>query len=53
MIHPAERATRLYGVKVTVGGFMSIDGKIAPAVRVGRKFFKFMTPRHQKMLHKI
>jgi 2,5-diamino-6-(ribosylamino)-4(3H)-pyrimidinone 5'-phosphate reductase len=44
---------RLYGVKVTVGGFMSIDGKIAPADRVGRRFFKFMTPRHQRMLHKI
>jgi len=43
----------LYGVKVTVGGFMSIDGKIAPADRVGRRFFKFMTPRHQRMLHKI
>ncbi|MGD0422933.1 MAG: 2,5-diamino-6-(ribosylamino)-4(3H)-pyrimidinone 5'-phosphate reductase [Candidatus Bathyarchaeia archaeon] len=43
----------MYGVKVTVGGFMSIDGKIAPADRVGRRFFKFMTPRHQRMLHKI
>jgi len=43
----------LYGVKVTVGGFMSMDGKIAPADRIGRKFFKFMTPRHQRMLHKI
>lgn len=43
----------MYGVKVTVGGFMSMDGKIAPADRNGRKFFKFMTPRHQKMLHKI
>ena len=32
---------------------MSIDGKIAPADRVGRRFFKFMTPRHQRMLHKI
>jgi 2,5-diamino-6-hydroxy-4-(5-phosphoribosylamino)pyrimidine 1'-reductase len=40
-------------VRVTVGGFMSIDGKIAPADRVGRKFFKFMTPRHQKILHRI
>ena len=47
------RMTGLYGVKVTVGGFMSIDGKIAPADGIGRKFFKFMTPRHQKMLHKI
>ncbi len=40
-------------MKVTVGGFMSIDGKIAPADGVGRRFFKFMTPRHQRMLHKI
>jgi 2,5-diamino-6-(ribosylamino)-4(3H)-pyrimidinone 5'-phosphate reductase len=32
---------------------MSIDGKIAPVDRVGRKFFKFMTPQHQKMLHRI
>jgi len=48
-----SRLTRLYGMKVTVGGFMSMDGKIAPADRIGRKFFKFMTPRHQRMLHKI
>lgn len=41
------------GIKVTVGGFMSVDGKIAPADRVGRKFSKFMTPRHQRMLHRI
>ena len=32
---------------------MSVDGKIAPADHVGRRFFKFMTPRHQRMLHKI
>jgi len=32
---------------------MSIDGKIAPADRVGRKFGKFMTRRHQRMLHDI
>ena len=32
---------------------MSVDGKIAPADRQGRKFFKFMTPRHRKMLHRI
>jgi 2,5-diamino-6-(ribosylamino)-4(3H)-pyrimidinone 5'-phosphate reductase len=43
----------MYGVRVTVGGFMSIDGKIAPSDRVGRKFFKFMTGRHLKMLHRI
>jgi 2,5-diamino-6-(ribosylamino)-4(3H)-pyrimidinone 5'-phosphate reductase len=40
-------------MRVTVGGLMSIDGKIAPADRVGRKFFTFMTTRHQKMLHRI
>jgi 2,5-diamino-6-(ribosylamino)-4(3H)-pyrimidinone 5'-phosphate reductase len=49
----AEKVIRLYGVKVIVGGFMSMDGKIAPADGIGRKFFKFMTPRHQRMLHKI
>ena len=41
------------GIRVTVGGFMSVDGKIAPADRVGRKFSKFMTHRHQRMLHRI
>ena len=41
------------GIKVTVGGMMSVDGKIAPADRQGRKFFKFMTPQHRKMLHRI
>lgn len=41
------------GIKVTVGGFMSIDGKIAPADRVGRRFFTYMTPRHRRMLHRI
>jgi 2,5-diamino-6-(ribosylamino)-4(3H)-pyrimidinone 5'-phosphate reductase len=43
----------LRGVRVTVGGFMSIDGKIAPANRVGREFTKFMTPRHHRLLHGI
>jgi len=32
---------------------MSIDGKTAPANRVGRIFTKFMTSRHQRMLHRI
>lgn len=32
---------------------MSIDGKIAPANRIGREFTKFMTPQHQKILHRI
>lgn len=41
------------GIKVTVGGFMSLDGKIAPVDRVGRKFFTYMTPRHRRMLHRI
>lgn len=41
------------GIKVTVGGLMSVDGKIAPADRQGRKFFRFMTPRHRRMLHRI
>lgn len=40
-------------IKVIVGGFMSIDGKTAPANRVGKIFTKFMTPRHQRMLHRI
>ncbi len=40
-------------VRVTVGGLMSVDGKIAPADRVGRKFSRFMTARHQRMLHTI
>jgi len=32
---------------------MSVDGKIAPADRQGRRFFKFMTSRHRRMLHRI
>ena len=32
---------------------MSVDGKIAPVDRQGRKFFRFMTPRHRRMLHRI
>ena len=32
---------------------MSIDGKIAPANRIGREFTKFMTPPHQRILHGI
>lgn len=41
------------GIEVVVGGFMSIDGKVAPANRVGHTFTEFMTPAHQKILHKI
>lgn len=41
------------GIRVTVGGLMSVDGKTAPADRVGRKFSRFMTRRHQRMLHTI
>jgi 2,5-diamino-6-hydroxy-4-(5-phosphoribosylamino)pyrimidine 1'-reductase len=40
-------------VTVIVGGFMSIDGKIAPSNRCGRVFTTFMTLQHHKMLHKI
>jgi len=40
-------------MKVIVGGFMSVDGKIAPSNRVGKTFSRFMTSRHQKMLHRI
>ena len=40
-------------MNVIVGGFMSVDGKIAPSNRVGRTFSKFMTKRHQKMLHRM
>jgi 2,5-diamino-6-hydroxy-4-(5-phosphoribosylamino)pyrimidine 1'-reductase len=43
----------LKGIKVIVGGFMSLDGKIAPVNRVGRTFTKFMTARHHRMLHTI
>ena len=50
---PAHGSTIMKRIKVTVGGFMSVDGKIAPADRQGRKFFKFMTPLHRKMLHRI
>lgn len=40
-------------VQVTVGGFMSIDGKIAPANRNGKEFTQFMKPTHLKILHSI
>jgi len=32
---------------------MSVDGKTAPSDRVGRRFFKFMTPRHRRILHRM
>lgn len=32
---------------------MSVDGKIAPADRQGRKFFRYMTLRHRRMLHRV
>jgi 2,5-diamino-6-hydroxy-4-(5-phosphoribosylamino)pyrimidine 1'-reductase len=38
---------------VIVGGFMSIDGKVAPKNRVGQTFAQFMTPQHKKLLHTI
>jgi 2,5-diamino-6-hydroxy-4-(5-phosphoribosylamino)pyrimidine 1'-reductase len=40
-------------IQVIVGGFMSVDGKIAPASRNGKGFTQFMTPQHRKMLHSI
>lgn len=40
-------------MKVIVGGFMSVDGKIAPANRNGKEFAQFMTQTHKKMLHSI
>jgi len=43
----------MLGVEVIVGGFMSVDGKIAPADRNGKEFTQFMMPRHKKMLHRI
>jgi 2,5-diamino-6-(ribosylamino)-4(3H)-pyrimidinone 5'-phosphate reductase len=43
----------MQGVEVIVGGFMSVDGKIAPANRNGQEFIQFMTPLHKKMLHSI
>jgi 5-amino-6-(5-phosphoribosylamino)uracil reductase len=43
----------MQGVEVIVGGFMSVDGKIAPANRNGQEFMQFMTPLHKKMLHSI
>jgi 2,5-diamino-6-(ribosylamino)-4(3H)-pyrimidinone 5'-phosphate reductase len=43
----------LKNIKVIIGGFMSIDGKTAPANRIGRIFTKFMTPQHQKILHRL
>jgi len=41
------------GVHVIVGGFMSIDGKIAPADRRGREFSQYMRPEHEQILHSI
>jgi 2,5-diamino-6-hydroxy-4-(5-phosphoribosylamino)pyrimidine 1'-reductase len=40
-------------MQVTVGGFMSVDGKIAPADRNGKEFTQFMTPTHRRMLHSL
>jgi 2,5-diamino-6-hydroxy-4-(5-phosphoribosylamino)pyrimidine 1'-reductase len=38
---------------VIVGGFMSADGKIAPANRKGREFSQYMKPNHERLLHEI
>ncbi|MDR0373468.1 MAG: 2,5-diamino-6-(ribosylamino)-4(3H)-pyrimidinone 5'-phosphate reductase [Nitrososphaerota archaeon] len=43
----------MQGIEVIVGGFMSVDGKIAPTNRNGQEFTQFMTPLHKKMLHRI
>ncbi len=40
-------------VHVIVGGFMSLDGKTAPANRKGREFSRYMTPEHERLLHEI
>jgi len=40
-------------LEVILGGFMSIDGKVAPANRIGHTFTPFMKPVHKKILHKI
>jgi 2,5-diamino-6-hydroxy-4-(5-phosphoribosylamino)pyrimidine 1'-reductase len=40
-------------MKIIVGGFMSIDGKTAPSNRIGRTFTGFMTPQHQRILHRL
>ncbi len=40
-------------VHVIVGGFMSLDGKTAPANRKGREFMQFMAPEHERLLHEI
>jgi 2,5-diamino-6-hydroxy-4-(5-phosphoribosylamino)pyrimidine 1'-reductase len=47
------RGASMQDIEVIVGGFMSVDGKIAPANRNGKEFTQFMTPTHKKMLHSI
>ncbi len=43
----------MQGIEIIVGGFMSVDGKIAPADRNGKEFTQFMTQTHKRMLHNI
>jgi len=43
----------LVDVHVIEGGFMSIDGKIAPANRNGREFSQYMEPVHERVLHGV
>ncbi|MCL2134838.1 MAG: 2,5-diamino-6-(ribosylamino)-4(3H)-pyrimidinone 5'-phosphate reductase [Candidatus Bathyarchaeota archaeon] len=38
---------------VIVGGFMSVDGKIAPVNRNGREFSQYMKLEHEQILHEI
>ncbi|MCL2287675.1 MAG: 2,5-diamino-6-(ribosylamino)-4(3H)-pyrimidinone 5'-phosphate reductase [Candidatus Bathyarchaeota archaeon] len=40
-------------IHVIVGGFMSTDGKIAPANHKGREFSQYMKPQHEQILHEI
>jgi 2,5-diamino-6-hydroxy-4-(5-phosphoribosylamino)pyrimidine 1'-reductase len=43
----------LKDVHVIVGGFMSVDGKIAPADHNGHEFSQYMTFQHEQLLHEI
>ncbi|MDR1992355.1 MAG: 2,5-diamino-6-(ribosylamino)-4(3H)-pyrimidinone 5'-phosphate reductase [Nitrososphaerota archaeon] len=47
------KENKMHDIEVIVGGFMSIDGKIAPDNRNGKEFMQFMTARHKEMLHDI
>jgi len=53
LIHNNNRGLKMEGIHVIVGGFMSTDGKIAPANRKGREFSQYMKPQHVQILHEI